>query len=165
MKTRFGWELTLLVAFLLVLGQGFSVRVRGNCADSAEKDSEIITAIRAASTVCYGYTVREIHYGKAAMREYIAPSGVIFGIDWKGMIQPDISQLLGSFADAYLEELLQAPCQQRNLKIKIEAENIVVRKWGPPGDIRGCAYVPGLVPPGEYRQHVARTPCLASQKP
>jgi hypothetical protein len=156
MKTRFRWKITLLVAFLLLLGQGFSVCVRGNCADSAEKDREIIAAIRAASTVCYGYTVREIHYGKATMREYIAPSGVVFGIDWKGMVQPDITHLLGSFADAYLEDLLQVPCQRRNLRIGIESENIVVRKWGPSGDVRGCAYVPGLVPPGEYRRHVAR---------
>ena len=121
---------------------GFSVGVRGNYGDSTREEREVIAAVRAGSTVCCGYTVREIHFGKAAMREYIAPSGVVFGVDWEGMVQPDITRLLGSFADAYLEDLLQGPGEPKNLGVKIETEDIVVQKWRPPGDVCGRAMSP-----------------------
>ncbi len=146
MDARLKWTITFIAALLVV--QGLCTSVIGACAGSTQQDKKVMEAVRATSTVRDGYTVEEIHYGAAVMREYITPTGVVFGIDWKGMIHPDVTQLLGSFTDAYLEDLLQAPGQSKRLKIVVEAEEIVVRRWGQPADPHGRAYAPDLAPQG-----------------
>ncbi len=137
----------IFIAALLVC-QGVCTSVIGACAHSAEADRKVMAAVQAANTVRDGYTVKEIHFGAAMMREYIAPTGVVFGIDWKGMIHPEVTQLLGSFTGAYLDDLLRIPDQPRRLKVDVEPEEIVVKTWGRPGDVHGRAYVRDLAPQG-----------------
>ena len=146
MNTWLRWAIAF-VAVLLV-GQGLCTSVIGSCADPTKQDKKIMAAVQAAGTVRDGYRVEEIRYGAAVMREYIAPTGIVFGIDWKGMIHPDVTRLLGSFTDAYLKDLLRIPGQPKRLKIGVETEEIVVRTWGPPEDPHGRAYVPDLAPDG-----------------
>jgi len=135
----------IIFAAVLLIGQGLCTSVMAVGDGSAGQGESIMAAVRASRSVCDGYTVEEIRYGAAIMREYVAPTGVVFGIDWKGMIHPDVTQLLGSFAGTGPEEALRAPGPP---KIDTEAEDVVIQKWGQPDDPHGRAYAPDLAPQG-----------------
>jgi len=142
MNTWMRWTIALVAG--LLVGLGLSSSTIDRCGDSAEGK---ITAARAAGTIHDGYTVQEIRYGAAVIREYVAPSGVVFGIDWRGMVHPDAQRLLGSFTNACPEDSSWIPGQGRR-KVRVEAKDDVIRKWGPPTDLHGRAYAPRLTPPG-----------------
>ena len=95
-----------------------------------------------------GYTVRRIHYGQALMREFIAPTGVVFALDWKGMPEPDVKNLLGSSTDdERLEDLLPI-LRRRNSTTRVSERDIIWEKSGTSRNLYGRAYVPYLVPSG-----------------
>jgi len=95
-----------------------------------------------------GYTVREIHYGQAFMRQFIASSGVIFALDWRRMPEPDLKNLLGSTTnDERLEDSL--PIFGRiNSTTAVWERDIILDESFVSGDSHGRAYVPCLVPSG-----------------
>ncbi len=144
MKTVSRWVIT--AAAVLLVGQGFYASVM-DCAGAAEKDNDVEAVHRAGHAVHDGYRVEEIRYGAAMMREYITPTGVIFGLDWKGMIHPDVTDLLGSIAGTHPEGPAD-PGQAKKSKTDTEAEEVVIQKWGQPDDPHGRAYAPDLAPQG-----------------
>ncbi len=121
----------------------------GEPADSIEMDREALSAVRRPVTVRNGYTVQEVEAGAARVREYVSPAGVVFGIAWNGRVNPNLSQLLGSYDSEYraaLSQVQRNPGNRRSLRVK--TPRIVVEKWGHMRDLRGRAYVPSLVPYG-----------------
>jgi hypothetical protein len=148
MKTGFVRAGVLIVVFLSLVGQEAFSMVKGNCAESIGSSREVIEPLSAAGAARDGYVVREIRYGAAAMREYITPSGVVFGIDWKGMIRPAVNQLLGSVTNGNPEDL------PRQMKGGGRTEDIVVQKWGSPAEPQGRAYMPELAPAGIKMEHI-----------
>ncbi len=120
----------------------------GGSADSVESDRRALAADRGGTTAQNGYTVQEINYGGTTVREYISSSGIVFAVAWNGLRHPDLTALLGSYADEYRRTLQNTPRQPGVRHLSVKTDGVVVEKWGHVRDLRGRAYAPDLVPPG-----------------
>jgi len=77
-----------LYVFFLSLGLSVAIFVTvqqaqatlGEYVDSITLDRKALSAARRATAVHNGYTVHEIASGSTAVREYVSPSGIVFGI-------------------------------------------------------------------------------------
>ena len=120
----------------------------GESADSVASDQTALAAKRVTKTVRTGYTVQELRSDSVTVREYVAPTGIIFAIAWNGLIHPDLTALLGSYAGEYRTALQHVQRQRGSRHRKVETEQIVVEKWGHMRNLQGRAYVPALIPSG-----------------
>jgi len=136
-----------LSAVILVATQQVQATL-GESADSIMSDRKALSAVQRAPAVRSGYTVHEIASASTVVREYISPSGIVFGIAWNGLIHPDLAQLLGTYAGEYREALRQIPRQPGRRRLQVKTNSVVVEKWGHMRNLQGRAYVPALVPPG-----------------
>lgn len=85
----------------LFLGLGISVAILaaahvahaalGESADSISSDRKVLSAVRGAATARNGYTIQTIESDSTTVREYLSPSGVVFGIAWNGLVHPDLT--------------------------------------------------------------------------
>jgi hypothetical protein len=145
--------------YVLFLGLGFIIAVLaaaqqaqaalGESVDSVASDRKALSAMQRATTTYNGYTVHEFASDATTVREYVSPSGIVFGIAWNGLTYPDLTPLLGSYASEYQNALQQTPrmpgVRRRSV---VQADRVVVEKWGHMLDLRGRAYAPALIPPG-----------------
>jgi uncharacterized protein DUF2844 len=120
----------------------------GEAADSVMTDRKALSAVQAVTTTRKAYTVQEISSDSVAVREYISPSGIVFGIAWNGLTHPDLTLLLGSYTGEYQKSLRQTPRKPGSRFSQIKTDRIVVEKWGHMRNLRGRTYVPSLIPPG-----------------
>jgi hypothetical protein len=120
----------------------------GESADSVMTDRKALSAVQAVTTTRNAYTVQEISSDSVAVREYMSPSGMVFGIAWNGLTHPDLTLLLGSYAGEYQKSVKQTPRKPGRRFSQIKTNRIVVEKWGHMRNLRGRAYVPSLIPPG-----------------
>jgi hypothetical protein len=95
-----------------------------------------------------GYTVRETESDATLVREYVSPSGLVFGVAWNGLTHPDLTQLLGSYAAQYKKALRQTPRKPGRRHHQVRADQVVVEKWGHMRNLQGRAYAPALIPAG-----------------
>lgn len=120
----------------------------GESFDSVASDETALAAKRVSKTVLTGYTVQELRSDSVTLREYVAPTGIIFAIAWSGLIHPDLTPLLGSYAGEYRTSLRHAPREPGRRNHKVETNRIIVEKWGHMRNLQGRAYVPALIPSG-----------------
>ena len=120
----------------------------GGSVDSIEADKKALSAVQGALVSYPGYTVQEINSAGNTVRQYVSPSGVVFGIAWSGLVPPDLTQLLGSYAREYEEALQQTPRQKGSRHLRVETPGVIVEKWGHMRNLQGRAYAPALIPPG-----------------
>jgi Protein of unknown function (DUF2844) len=120
----------------------------GGSADTITADRKALQAVHRATTPHKGYTVEEVVSDATTVREYVSPSGVVFGIAWNGYVHPDLTQLLGSYWGEYSAAQRKAARKFGRKRQQLATDNIVVEKWGHMRNLRGRAYVPGLVPAG-----------------
>ncbi|HEX3948434.1 MAG TPA: DUF2844 domain-containing protein [Steroidobacteraceae bacterium] len=93
------------------------------------------------------YRVHEITLPSGtSMREFVAPSGVVFAVTWTGPTHPDLRQALGQ----YFQPLLSAPrakfADRRHLQI--QQGDLVVQVGGHMRALSGRAYLLSVVPSG-----------------
>jgi hypothetical protein len=81
------------------------------------------------------------------IREYVSPSGKVFGVAWDGPTLPDLRQVLGLYFDPYVQAA-QAAQKKRVGRgpFRIEEPTFVVEQSGHPRAFAGRAYVPQLMP-------------------
>jgi len=120
----------------------------GEPADSVATDRKALSAVRKATTAGSRYTVQEVESDSTIVREYVAPSGVVFGIAWNGLVHPDLTLLLGSYASEYNDALQRTPRKKGLRRLQVKAERVVVEKWGHMRNLQGRAYDPSLIPSG-----------------
>ena len=120
----------------------------GESVESVDTDRKALSAVRRATTVRNGYTIHAIESDSAVVREYVSSSGVVFGIAWNGMVHPDLSQLLGSYAGEYQQALQQTPRKPGRRRLQVKTDRVVVEKWGHMRNLQGRACAPALIPPG-----------------
>ena len=121
----------------------------GESADSVASDRNALSAVKRAATSRNGYTVHEFALDGTLVREYVSPSGIVFGIAWNGLTHPNLTPLLGSYAEEYdaaLRQTPRAPGLTRQQVVK--TDRVVVEKWGNMRNLQGRAYDPALIPPG-----------------
>jgi hypothetical protein len=137
-----------LVVIFLTAAAGPVLAALGESVDSVASDQTALAAKRVSKTVANGYTIQEIRADSVTLREYVAPTGIIFAIAWNGLVHPYLTTLLGSYAGEYrtaLEQVLRQPGSRHR---KVETDQIVVEKWGQMRNLQGRAYVPALIPSG-----------------
>ena len=121
----------------------------GETADAIASDREALSAVQRVTTVYHGYTVQEFASDATAVREYVSPSGIVFGIAWNGLAYPDLTPLLGPYDGEYQQALRQEPRKPGLRRYHaVRTDGVVVEKWGNLRDLQGRAYAPALIPPG-----------------
>jgi hypothetical protein len=101
------------------------------------------------------YVLHEITASSGAkVREFVTPSGVVFGVAWEGQFPPDLQQLLGP----YYQQAQQAAEQQKAAQQEagqpprrrgpaiVDTPGLVFVQSGHPRSFHGQAYIPQLVP-------------------
>ena len=140
--------LGLIVSAVISTAAHVADAALGESADSIASDRMSLSAVRGAAKVLGNYTIQTIESDSATVREYISPSGLIFGVAWNGLIHPDLTQLLGSYAGEYQKVLRQTQHKAGRRSIRVKTGHIVVEKWGHMRNLQGRAYVPALIPQG-----------------
>ena len=122
--------------------------VLGESADSVESDRRVLSAVRGATMVREGYTVHEVISGATSVREYVSPAGIVFAVAWSGLVHPDLTLLLGSYAGEYENALERTPRRRGQRALRVQADRVIVEKWGHIRNLQGRAYAPDLIPSG-----------------
>ncbi len=120
----------------------------GESAGSIDSDIKALSAVKRDVTVRNSYTIHQIYSEANTVREYVSSAGIVFGIAWNGLVHPDITQLLGSYAGEYQKALQQTPRQKGRRRLRVKSAGVIVEKWGHMRDLRGRAYAPALIPSG-----------------
>jgi hypothetical protein len=120
----------------------------GESMNSIESDRKAFSAVRHTMLTRNGYTVQELKSDANVVREYIAPSGVVFAIAWNGLSHPDLTTLLGAYVGEYRQALQHASSQRGRRHLQMKANRVVVEKWGHMRNMQGRAYIPALIPSG-----------------
>lgn len=95
------------------------------------------------------YTIHEIQSAAGTVvREFVSPTGTVFGVAWEGPWMPDLKQVLGSYLDEYQAALKDRTGRRRRGPVAIETPGLVVQLAGHPRSFSGHAYVPQLLPQG-----------------
>ena len=124
----------------------------GESADSVASDQKALKAVKRATTVRNGYTVHEFALDGTVVREYVSPSGIVFGIAWNGLTYPDLTPLLGSYAGEYQAALQQTPRKPGLRRHQAREDGPCrCRKMGAHAQPAGPSLRPGLNPSGGER--------------
>jgi hypothetical protein len=120
----------------------------GEKSDSISMDRKAISARLRATTSHSKYTVQEVANSAVAVREYVTPSGIVFGVAWNGVVQPDLTVLLGSYAGDYQQAREKQPQKHGQRRAAVKGSRVVVETWGQMRNLQGRAYDPALIPEG-----------------
>jgi hypothetical protein len=120
----------------------------GGGADSITTDRKALSAVHRATAKRSAYTVEEVVSDATTVREFVSSAGIVFAIAWNGNVHPDLSQLLGTYSAEYEAASKKTQRTQGRRHRRLTTGNIVVETWGHMRNLRGRAYVPGLVPAG-----------------
>jgi hypothetical protein len=81
------------------------------------------------------------------IREYVSPSGTVFGVVWQGPSKPDMRQLLGTHFDEYMQAA--DPAQRHGHgPLVIQTPGLVLMSAGHMRAFSGKAYLPQMLPEG-----------------
>ncbi len=147
-RRRYALFLGLGLSMVMLVTAPHTHGALGESVESVDSDRETLTAVRGAMTAHRDYSVHEIKTPSTVVREYVSPSGIVFAIAWNGLVHPDLTGLLGSYAGEYQEALRQTPRIKGRRHLHVKTNRVVVQKWGHIRDMKGRAYAPDLIPPG-----------------
>ena len=149
MKTRKFPFMSLCLGFVLtiLLAQQAQATL-GESADSVAVNKKALSAVKSTTRTSSKYTVHEFQSETMTVREYVSPSGVVFGIAWNGLTHPDLTPLLGSYASEHKKALSHIKRQPGHRHVKVKSDNVTVEKWGHMRNLQGRAYAPALIPQG-----------------
>src|SRR5438874_7287591 len=136
------------IVFLSTLLAGSSAfAVLGQDVSSVQSDG---ARIKAAVNVLPGrsYSVHEMRAPSGtAVKEFVSPSGQVFGVSWQGPSTPDLRQLLGDYFDQYMQAAQTTPRRYRG-SVHIETEDLVFESGGHMRFKVGRAYLRSKLPEG-----------------
>ncbi len=135
-----------LAVCLCALAPAAALAALGDVAQSIELDrvqlnasARIVTAPR--------YTVYELAVpGGTIVREFLAPSGIVFAIAWRGPFMPDLRQALGAYFEPY-QSAVRAN-SAGHAQVSVAQPDLVVNSGGHQRAFFGQAYLPQALPPG-----------------
>ncbi len=140
--------LSSILSAIQLISMEEALAALGESADSITTDQRALSAARRSTTAAPGYTIEEVTSDAVSVREFVSSSGTIFALAWNGLVRPDLTVLLGSYADEYesARSNTQRTPGRRNSRVK--TQRVVVETWGHMRDLHGRAYAPALVPQG-----------------
>ena len=136
---------------LLVLLSVFSPRANatlGESVDTIEADRTVYSAMKRGTRSADHYTVHSIDSGGTVIREYVSPSGTVFGVAWTGYSHPELAHLLGSYYAEYQTADRETERKLGSRRRAVTGAHVVVEKWGHMRNLQGRAYDPSLIPSG-----------------
>ena len=150
MKTRIFSKLLFGIGLALIIFAATQQAraTLGESTDSVASDQKALSAMRRSAKTSTAYTVHEIRTETMTIREYVSPSGIVFGIAWNGLTHPDLTPLLGSYTDEYQKAMKKTKRQPGHRHVQLKTDSIVVEKWGHMRNLQGRAYAPALIPQG-----------------
>jgi hypothetical protein len=124
----------------------------GGTEATVEADRLAIGATR--RTLASGrFTVHELQAPSGAtVREFVSPTGTVFGVVWQGPSMPDLRQLLGAHFDEYVAA--STARRSRRSPVVVELPGLVVQSSGHMRAFAGRAYLSGALPPGVSSEEV-----------
>jgi hypothetical protein len=135
-----------LLSLLTLLAAAPAWAALGEHVDSVARDGERLRG-EVQERAREGYEVRQITAaGGTLVREYVAPSGLVFGVAWEGPNMPDLAALLASHYAAFRQAASSSG--RRRAAVVLRTGDLVVESGGHMRAFRGRAYLPGLVPRG-----------------
>lgn len=146
----------LLAGLMLsLLALPFQARAAlGGDASSVEADRQQMKAtVRTTQPSSAQYTVQEITapYG-TVVREFVSPSGKVFGVAWRGPFLPNFQQIFGSYYQEYAQAAQAARStgvrRSRNAPLIVNQSDLVVHSTGHTRAYAGRAFLPGMIPEG-----------------
>jgi Protein of unknown function (DUF2844) len=147
----FGSTLALALGLILLAGQAVAPAraALGETAASVQSDRVSMKGqLRTRSEP--GYSVQEITGpGGVIVREYVAPSGVVFAVSWSGPAVPNLQQTLGAYFTQYVTAAKAQRAKGQRVghhHLEIHGPSLVVHAGGHMRQYFGLAYVPALVP-------------------
>ncbi len=117
----------------------------GQNVSSVDSDQTRLHAVARAATTQSAYSVNLLTLPSGTVvREYVAPSGIVFGVAWEGPTLPDLKSMLGSSFDTYVS----ATTTRRGTPLAVSSSDLVVYSSGHLRAFAGHAYLPQAVPTG-----------------
>jgi hypothetical protein len=116
----------------------------GGTVDSIQADQQVMKGSRRI-TSAVNYSVHEIQAESGTkVREFVSPSGTVFGVAWSGPFKPDMRQLLGPYFDQYVQAIQSK--RQRRGAVVIQQPGLVVESSGHMRAFSGRAFLPQMTP-------------------
>jgi Protein of unknown function (DUF2844) len=152
MKHRLALELAIAVSLIMIIDLPNTWAVLGEPVSSVETD-RLALAGQLSMIPAQLYTIQEITTSELVVREYES-SDTVFAVVWRGRRPPNLVSLLGSYFQEYQEAAAAAASNGPRMRgmTRIQGSRVVVETGGHPGDVRGRAYIPSLLPPGVTKE-------------
>lgn len=107
---------------------------------------------RALAASAAPYDVVETHLPSGTVvREYVSPTGMVFGIAWEGPEMAPLNTLLGAYFPTYRQALDARRAARHGGApgpVQIDQAGLVVQSGGHMGSFSGRAYLPDAIPQG-----------------
>ena len=153
MKHRHALELAIAFSLILILDLPRTWAVLGEPASSVVMD-RVALAGQLSITTAPLYTIQEITTSELVLREYVSRD-TVFAVAWRGQRPPNLVSLFGSYFQEYQEAATAASSEPRMRGMThLQGPHVVVETGGHPGDIRGRAYLPSLLPSGVTKEMI-----------
>jgi len=138
-------EICALILFWLVPPTLAHAELGGDPASVQADQARMKGSLRVTPNA--NYEVQEISTPNGTLvKEYLAPTGEVFAVSWRGPRMPDLRQMLGTYFQAYIDAANTTAHDHAHLNV--EQADLVVQSTGHMHSFFGKAYVPALVPPG-----------------
>jgi uncharacterized protein DUF2844 len=154
MKHRLGLEMAVAVSLIMIIDLPRTWAVLGEPVSSVETD-RVAFAGQLSTIPARLYTIQEITTSEFVVREYVSKD-TVFAVAWRGRRPPNLGSLLGSYFQEYQESAAAAASNGPRMRgmTRIQGSRVVVEAGGHPGDIRGRAYIPLLLPSGVTKEMI-----------
>jgi len=120
----------------------------GGSAESVEADRLKFQATRQIVAMPK-YTIHEINRTDGGViREYVTPSGKVFGVSWSGPTIPDLTQLLGTYHVEFRDTLRAHQKSFGRRPATVHNSDLVVETAGHMRAFQGRAYLNSMLPNG-----------------
>ena len=136
---------SIVMLLVLVLPRLAWAALGGDESSVQADQAQMGASVRITRTTTHAVHELQVPGGQS-IREYVSPSGTVFGIAWQGPSKPDLKQLLGD----HFEEVQQA-LQRRGVRrgpLVINEPGVVLEMGGHMRALAGRAYLPQLLPSG-----------------
>jgi hypothetical protein len=135
---------TMTALLALVLGATPLWAVLGEQVESVNSDQKVMRGeVRAFAL--QGYSIQQVTGAdRTVVKEYVTPTGMVFGISWRGPVMPNLRELLGSYF-AQFQQAAQSRVRRRG-PLVLRTDQFVVESGGHLRSFQGRAYVPSLLP-------------------
>ncbi len=154
MKYRFVLGLAAAFCLVMIIDPSRAWAVLGETVGSIESD-RIALSGQLRMIPAQHYTIQEITTLEFVLSEYES-GNTVFAVAWRGKRPPNLVSLLGSYFQEYQDATAAAASNgpMRRGMSHIQGAHVVVETGGHPGDVRGRAYIPSLLPPGVTKEMI-----------